>query len=82
MIVTCTSEQSRNNQCGYLIGKGVEITEAIQQIGIVFEGINVLKDGMKFAELYKVEMTIVEAIINKVVKPIEVLHILLGREKR
>lgn len=40
LIVTATSEHSRNNRCGKLIGQGVEPKKAIEQIGMVVEGIN------------------------------------------
>lgn len=66
LIVTCTSEHSRNNQCGQLIGKGIPVEEAINQIGMVVEGINALPAAIKLSEKYKVEMPIVTA-VNEIV---------------
>ena len=61
LIVTATSEHSRNNRCGRLIGQGVPVDEAIKQIGMVVEGINALPGALELAHRYQVEMPITEA---------------------
>ena len=61
LIVTATSEHSRNNRCGKLIGKGVSPEEAMEQIGMVVEGINALPAAISLAKKYGVEMPITEA---------------------
>lgn len=66
LIVTCASQFSRNNQCGQLIGKGVPVKQAINQIGMVVEGINALPAAVQLAEKYQVEMPIVMA-VNSIV---------------
>lgn len=38
LIVTCTSNHSRNRRAGLLIGQGVEPQEAVKRIGAVVEG--------------------------------------------
>lgn len=38
LIVTCTSRHSRNRRAGVLIGQGVEVQEAMRQVGAVVEG--------------------------------------------
>ena len=60
LIVTATSEHSRNNRCGRLIGSGVEPKEAIKQIGMVVEGINALPAAVALAKKHGVEMPITE----------------------
>ena len=60
LIVTATSEHSRNNRCGKLIGKGVAPEEAIKQIGMVVEGINALPAAISLAKKYGVELPITE----------------------
>lgn len=60
LIVTATSEHSRNNRCGKLIGKGVSPKDAIDQIGMVVEGINALPAAISLAKRHGVEMPITE----------------------
>ncbi len=73
MIVTATSRHSRNNNCGRLIGSGVKTEEAVKQIGMVVEGLNVLPSAIKMERFYGVELPIIDA-VNQVVSgnlPIE-----------
>lgn len=70
MIVTATSRHSRNNNCGHLIGSGVKAKDAIKQIGMVVEGINVLPSAMKMQKFYNVELPIIEAVNDVVTKEI------------
>ena len=67
LIVTCTSQHSRNNRCGYLIGTGMSYEEASKQIGMVVEGYHAPEAAMELSEKYGVEMPITAA-VNDVVK--------------
>lgn len=85
LIVTATSIHSRNNRCGMLIGKGVEPTEAIKQVGMVVEGINALPAAMRLSEIYGVELPIcsaVNAVVNLHQNPAEVVKNLMERDKK
>ncbi len=85
LIVTATSMHSRNNRCGMLLGQGIAPQEAISQIGMVVEGINALPAAMRLAEMYKVEMPIVEAVngvVNGALTPAEAVHNLMTRHQR
>lgn len=85
LIVTATSVHSRNNRCGYLIGKGVAPNEAVRQIGMVVEGINALPAALALSERYGVELpivTAVDAIISHSANPLETVKELMGRNKR
>ncbi len=62
LIVTATSMHSRNNRCGMLIGQGIAVDKAIEQVGMVVEGINALPAAIKLAQKYTVEMPIVETV--------------------
>ena len=62
LIVTCTSEHSRNHNCGYLLGKGKTLEEAKAEIKQVIEGVNCAKAAMALANKYHVTMPIVEQI--------------------
>ncbi len=65
LIVTCASVHSRNRRCGFLMGQGMTMEEAVAEVHQVVEGINSAKAAMKLAEKYQVEMPIVE-VVNKV----------------
>jgi glycerol-3-phosphate dehydrogenase (NAD(P)+) len=85
LIVTATSKHSRNNTAGRLIGSGIEPKEAIRQVGMVVEGVNALPATIELAKKYNVEMPIVfmvDAVINKGVKPIDAVNRLMAREKK
>lgn len=60
LIVTATSEHSRNNRCGKLIGKGMSPDDAIKEVGMVVEGINALPAAISLAKKYEVELPITE----------------------
>ena len=61
LIVTCTSMHSRNRRCGILIGQGVPVQEALEQIGAVVEGYYATATGKSLAEKMGVEMPITQA---------------------
>ena len=85
LIVTATSMHSRNNRCGMLIGQGVPVQDAVKQVGMVVEGINALPATMALAQKYNVEMPIVEAayqVVLKGVSPKDVVQQLMGRDKK
>ena len=83
MIVTCTSEHSRNNRCGYLIGTGLKPDEAVKEVGMVVEGINALPAAMRMAKECGEDAPIIRA-VNSVVfenaDPHEAVRTLFGRE--
>ena len=85
LIVTATSKHSRNNRCGYLIGQGYDVADAIRQVGMVVEGINALPAAMKLAEKYEVDMPITKA-VNEIVSgkaaASDAVKMLMGREKK
>ncbi len=83
LIVTATSQHSRNNRCGILIGQGVAPQEAIRQVGMVVEGINALPAAMRLAAKYGVElpiMTAVNAVVNDGMPAQEAVEKLMGRK--
>lgn len=62
LIVTCTSNHSRNHNAGYLIGKGHSVEEALAEVNQVVEGVYSAKAVYKLAKKYNVSMPIVEQI--------------------
>jgi glycerol-3-phosphate dehydrogenase (NAD(P)+) len=84
LIVTATSMHSRNNRCGYRIGQGIPVEQAVHEVGMVVEGINAIPAAMKLAEKYNVEMPIVQmadAVVSGKVTPKEAVHKLMTRRK-
>ncbi len=64
LIVTCTSMHSRNRRAGILIGKGYSLDEAIEEIGMVVEGIKTTRSTFELAGDIGVEMPITKELYN------------------
>ena len=62
LIVTCTSNHSRNRSAGILIGQGSTSEEAAEQIGMVVEGIKACKAFYELKEELEVLMPITDAL--------------------
>jgi glycerol-3-phosphate dehydrogenase (NAD(P)+) len=55
LIVTCSSEKSRNYQVGFALGQGLSLEDAVERLGEVAEGVNtikVLKDKAEELQIY------------------------------
>lgn len=64
LIVTCGSKHSRNRKAGYLIGKGYSREEAIEEVGMIVEGIKACEAIYYLKKSLGVEMPIVRSIYN------------------
>lgn len=62
LIVTCTSVHSRNWRAGNLLGKGHQLDEVLEQMGMVVEGVRTTEAAYELAKQQNVEMPIVRAI--------------------
>ena len=85
LIVTCTSEHSRNRRAGILIGKGYSMEETLKEVHMVVEGINTTKAAYEMSKKLNVQMPIVEAAYNVIYKgkcPKETVTALMLREKK
>ncbi|MDR2559300.1 MAG: NAD(P)-dependent glycerol-3-phosphate dehydrogenase [Oscillospiraceae bacterium] len=81
LIVTCTSELSRNHRAGKLIGSGLSASETVEEVGTV-EGYGSARSAMELAEMYNVEVPIIEQlckILFEGIKPAEALKALMSR---
>ena len=65
LIVTCTSQHSRNRRAGMLIGKGISPEEAVKEVGTV-EGYGCTKVAYEFAKEAMVKMPIIEMLYEVV----------------
>lgn len=61
LILTCSSDESRNRRAGRLIGKGMSKEEAQKEIGMTIESIDNIEVAKKLLAKYDVEMPIVNA---------------------
>lgn len=60
LILTCSSDESRNRRAGRLIGKGYTIEQAQKEIGMTIESIDNINIAKSLAIKYNVDMPIVE----------------------
>lgn len=85
LIVTCTSEHSRNRFVGYHIGRGKKLDEIISGMNMVAEGIKTAKSVHQWAENNQVEMPITEAVYKVLfenVDPEDAVHELMTRNAK
>lgn len=62
LIVTCASVHSRNRKAGYLIGQGMSMQEAMDEVKMVVEGVYSTKAAVRLGKQYGVDMPIVEQV--------------------
>jgi len=85
LIVTCTSEHSRNRFVGQQIGKGDKLDDIIKSMNMVAEGIKTTKSVYDWAQKNQVEMPITEAVYHVLfdgIDPGEALQRLMNRDPK
>jgi glycerol-3-phosphate dehydrogenase (NAD(P)+) len=85
LIVTCTSMHSRNRRAGILIGKGKSTQEALDEVGMVVEGVSAAKPAYELSMKYNVTMPIVTEtyrVLFEGKSPKLAVYDLMGREKK
>ncbi|MGI9018696.1 MAG: NAD(P)H-dependent glycerol-3-phosphate dehydrogenase [Euzebya sp.] len=87
LIATCMSPASRNRRVGVQLAKGKSITEAVEYLGQVAEGVKTARSVIELAAAFDVEVPIcveVDAVVNEGRTPAEAYQGLLrmqpGRE--
>jgi glycerol-3-phosphate dehydrogenase (NAD(P)+) len=81
LIVTCTSELSRNHRAGKLIGGGATACETVEKVGTV-EGYGSARSAMELALIHNVDVPITVQlckILFENVKPKDALKALMSR---
>ena len=76
---------SRNRRCGILLGEGLRLDDAINEIGMVVEGVKTTKSAYKISKKLGVEMPITEEIYNLLYNSVDVKNSvikLMGRDKK
>ncbi len=85
LIVTCTSMHSRNRRAGILIGQGMDVRQAMKEVGAVVEGYYAAGSAYELGRQQGIDMPITEAAYkvlyeNADVK--QVVHDLLQRSRK
>lgn len=60
LVVTCTSQHSRNWRAGYMLGQGKALDEVLQSMGMVVEGVKTAKAAYALSQSYEIAMPITE----------------------
>ena len=85
LIVTCTSMHSRNRRAGILIGKGYTMAKAVEEIGMVVEGIKTTEAAYNLSKSLGIEMPITKEIYDVLYNGADVRNAgqkLMSREKK
>ena len=85
LILTCTDDQSRNRRVGLAIGRGEDVTTALETIGQEAEGLNTARELFRKSQALEVEMPISEQVYRIVFEKLDpklAVTALLSREAR
>ena len=85
LILTCTDDQSRNRRVGLAIGRGEDVTTALETIGQEAEGLNTARELFRKSQALDVEMPISEQVYRIVFEKLDpklAVSALLSREAR
>lgn len=85
LIVTSTSQHSRNWRAGHLLGKGKSLDEILSEMGMVVEGVRTTKAAYQLSKKYKVDMPITVGLYDVLFNdkdPKEVVSQLMSRDRR
>jgi len=85
LILTCTDDQSRNRRVGLAVGRGEDVSQALETIGQEAEGVNTARELYRKSKALDVEMPISEQVYRIVFEqldPAQAVDALLSREPR
>lgn len=85
LVVTCTSEHSRNRFVGYNIGRGKKLNDVTSQMNMVAEGVKTTRSVLEWSEQLNVEMPITSAVYNVLFEqaaPKDMLYDLMTRNPK
>ncbi|MDF2813991.1 MAG: glycerol-3-phosphate dehydrogenase [Paenibacillus sp.] len=84
LVVTCTSQHSRNWRAGYMLGQGKELQEVLDTMGMVVEGVKTTQAAYALSESYEVDMPITEQLYKVLFEsksPQSAVEDLMGRDR-
>lgn len=85
LIVTCTSMHSRNRRAGLLIGKGMSVENALNEIGMVVEGVKACRAFYELKEKINISMPITDGLYKCLFEgkdPRSIVDELMMRDKK
>lgn len=85
LMVTCTSEHSRNRRLGIEIGKGRKLDDVVKSMHMVAEGVRTTRATWQLAQRYQTEVPITEQVFQVLFAgkdPHQAVVDLLAREKK
>ncbi|MCD6046221.1 MAG: glycerol-3-phosphate dehydrogenase [Gammaproteobacteria bacterium] len=85
LVLTCTDNQSRNHRFGVLLGQGLTVKMALEQIGQVVEGVKTTERIQRLRTHHKVDMPItqcVHEVLQEKITVKEAVQQLMGRPLR
>jgi glycerol-3-phosphate dehydrogenase (NAD(P)+) len=85
LVLTCTSDLSRNRTVGLKLGQGMNLREVLQDMKMVAEGVKTTKAVFELAKRHDVEMPITEQVYKVLYKgksPYDAVKTLLSRNLR
>ncbi|CAM2802890.1 NAD(P)H-dependent glycerol-3-phosphate dehydrogenase [Paenibacillus sediminis] len=85
LVVTATSQHSRNWRAGSLIGQGQELSQVLKSMGMVVEGIRTTKAAYRISEKYGVQMPITYQLYQVLFngcEPKRAVEALMGRDPK
>ncbi len=85
LVVTCMSGLSRNRYFGEQIGKGKSLSEVLDEMNMVAEGVRTTQSIIALARRYNIEMPIseaVHAILFEGKKPLDAVNELMNRSAK
>lgn len=71
LVVTCTSQHSRNFQAGYQIGHGKDLEETLGQMTMVVEGVRTCEAAYNYGQKYDLDLPIINAIYSIVFNKVD-----------
>ncbi|HHY27714.1 MAG TPA: NAD(P)H-dependent glycerol-3-phosphate dehydrogenase [Desulfitobacterium dehalogenans] len=60
LIVTCTSQHSRNHRAGVALGQGKPLDQVLKEVGMVVEGVRTTRVAYELSRQYGISMPITE----------------------
>ncbi|WP_434777589.1 NAD(P)H-dependent glycerol-3-phosphate dehydrogenase [Neisseria sp. Ec49-e6-T10] len=85
LILTCTGNLSRNRQVGLMLAQGKKLSDVLNDLGHVAEGVPTTYEAKKLSEQYQIDMPITHALcdlLDEKVYAKELIEYLMGREPK
>lgn len=85
LVVTCTSKHSRNRRLGELIGKGNTLTQALEKMIMIAEGVKTTKSAFGLSQKNKIDMPITSEVYKVLYEdqsPLDAVNNLLKRKQK